>query len=378
MRNRVVRTRIPSRLAAGLCATCAGLCAILSTGFAGASPLEAAHVPADTAWVLHIDFERFYASQVGRAIVDHGPDADERREMVEQFGFDYLTDLKAITTYGQVAEDGARRETTIVYATAAADEALRHAESEFEGFHAVTHDGASMFTWSESEDDGLEMKPRYGALYDPGVPDRRIIAVGPTPEDVAGALALLAGRGRSLKDDAARLADVPARDGVFVQGVAFSLDHARTMHLASEILKEARQVAGQIGESDGRLFSELIFTARAADRVQQITQVAQGLLALARLSMSADDDSPNPLLGFLANITVLAEGPVVRVRFEAPSEAVAGVMGTSVGRDANGHFAVGAWLHDGDPRRRDDAPKDEPATESTPAAPRKGSTPDHP
>ena len=57
--------------------------------------------------LLHIDFERFYASQVGRAIVDHGPDADERREMVEQFGFDYLTDLKAITTYGQVAEDGA-------------------------------------------------------------------------------------------------------------------------------------------------------------------------------------------------------------------------------------------------------------------------------
>jgi hypothetical protein len=147
------------------------------------------------------------------------------------------------------------------------------------------------------------------------------------------------------------------------------------MHLASEILKEARQVAGQMGESDGRMFSELVFTARAADRVQQITQVAQGLLALARLSMSAADESPNPLLAFLSNITVLAEGSVVRVRFEASSEAVAGVMSTSVGRDANGHFAVGAWLHDGDPRRRDDPPKDDAAKESTPAAPGKGSTP---
>jgi hypothetical protein len=250
----------------------------LSCGTGWSAPLQRGDVPADPAVVAHLDFDGFWKTAVGKAIVARmdEPDAANKLAALQAiFSFDLRTQVHGLTFFSAApaAQDGV----LVLYADFESNRLITLAKAVTD-YHCITNGSHLIHAWvdekkrAEREGKGL----CYGAIQ-----GKRVI-FGQSESAVAGELDVLDGKAPSLaKADWLPESGAEA-EGHFLKGMVRKFDFA-SKDPNSAILKMSKMVRFQVGEARNQLGATVNFEANDANTAAQIAAVAEGLIALGKL-----------------------------------------------------------------------------------------------
>lgn len=252
---------------------------LLSALFCGvnawSAPFQRADVPADAAWVVHVDCDAIRPTAVGQYILGEmaKPENKAKISVLESLvGMDIATQLHGLTLYNSdtMPEDGV----LIVYADFNADK-LNNLALASKDPESTTHNGTTIRSWIDEKRKPDENRRVYGA-----VKGNRVI-LGQQQATVAAALDVIDG-GASL----AGSQNFPQMGGAgeqkCIQAAAHRLDLPGNNPRAA-LFKLAQGMRLDAGESDGQVKATLALQAKDDEVANQMYSVAQGLLALMKL-----------------------------------------------------------------------------------------------
>jgi hypothetical protein len=303
----------------------AALIALSLGASAFAAPLQRADVPANAAFVVHVDCDAFRSTTVGQYVLGElaKPENKAKVSVLQSLvGVDIATQLHGLTLYnaGNSGAD-AKEGVLIVYADFDADK-LSNLAQVAQNPQSTKHHGITIRSWTteKKSEDGSEVRI-YGAIK-----GNRVI-LGRQESRVASALDLLDG-GASLAGSK-NFPQLGAADSPkCVQAAAhhFELPGGDDAHAA--LMKLAQGMRLDIGESEGKVKATLALEAKDDDVAQQMTAVAQGLLALGRLQNKPETAKLVNALSVkqdnnwaVANLNVDADDVVEAIKAKAAQKA---------------------------------------------------------
>ena len=263
-----------------LVAIALGLC-LVSPLLGG--PLDAAKVPADAKWVLHVDMEKLVASKVGTAILDEGSKQglDIMLAMIKAgVGIDLVKDIKSVTAFG--TKFGDENGAVVIQGTLDKEKILKALKLN-PTFKEDKVGSVATYEWTDEAKDGKPAKQQYGAFVgdDLGV-------IASSSAHLKQVIDVLGGKGPGF-------AKPPAFDkSAFL--VAFVTDLPSAVHKSEEaFLKKFAGAQASIGEKDDSLWAAVAVTATDEATATDLKQVADGLLAVTRLVSPAVKTGPGEI-----------------------------------------------------------------------------------
>jgi hypothetical protein len=285
----------------------------------GSAPLQRADVPANPAWVVHVDCDAIRPTAVGQFLLGEMAKPENKAKisvLQSLIGIDIATQLHGLTLYnsGTDAKDGV----LIVYADFDADK-LNNLAQAAKDPESTKHHSITIRSWVDDKKSGTQ-KRTYGTIK-----SNRVI-LGQQESTVAAALDVLDG-GPSLAGSK-NFPQLGAADSPkCIQAAAHHLDvPGNDPHAA--MLKFAQGLRLDVGESEGKVKATLALEAKDGDVAQQMYSVAQGLLALGKLqnkpetaklvnALSLKQDST----WVVANLNVDADDLVEAIKTKAAQKA---------------------------------------------------------
>jgi len=293
---------------------------VLSLGATAlAVPLQRADIPANPAWVVHVDCDAIRPTAVGQFLLGEMAKPENKAKisvLQSLIGVDLATQLHGLTLYnsGTDPKDGV----LIVYADFDADKLSNLAQAAKDP-ESTKHHGITIRSWVDDKKSGTQ-KRTYGAIK-----GNRVI-LGQQESTVADALDVLDG-GASLAGSK-NFPELGAADSPkCVQAAAHHLDlPGNDPHAA--MLKLAQGMRLDIGEADGKVKATLALEAKDGDVAQQIYSIAQGLLALGKLQNKPETAKLVNALSVkqdntwvVANLSVDADDLVEAIKAKAAQKA---------------------------------------------------------
>ena len=294
--------------------TLAAAC-LLAVGWAAtASPLKRTDLPAAPVWVAHLDVNALRTTGVGQFIQGElsKPEAQAKLAAFQAVvGFDLQKQLHACTLYGVTPkpEDGI----LIVYSDFDADQLVTLAKAG-EDAQNEAHNSHVIYSWvnrNKKAKDGV--LPRTYA----GIIGARVI-FGQRQTTVAAAMDVVDGLAPTLANSA-NFPQLGVNAG-FVQAAASKLNLPETDPNAA-MFRLSKLMSLNIGEAQQQLTAALTLQANDEEIAQQITSIAQGLVALGKLQTG------NPDATKLANaVAVKQDGATVSISLSLASADAVTVM----------------------------------------------------
>ena len=304
---------------------CAGwLAATGVTTLAG--PLSRADVPAEPAWLVHLDFDGLRSTAIGQVIQQqmNRPEVQDRLAAFQAvFSFDLRSQLHAATLYscGAAPEDGV----LLVYADFDANRLVVLAKAAKDAQN-TTYNNHVIFSWTDDKKPAKAgVKPRVYAAIAGG----RVV-FGQRQDRLGQALDVLDRTAPSLASSANfPLAGVPG-DNSFVEAAARKMDLAGTMPNA-RVLRLSKSVLFQVTEAQQQLTATLSLEANNPEVAGNMNSIAQGLLALLKLQT----DEPEALK-FASAIAVAQNGARITATFSMPTPDLLQLIKAAQARKAAG------------------------------------------
>ncbi len=323
-----------------------GLAAAAASALAPAPPppaasLDARTVAADALWVLHLDLRALRSSrlfdllagEVGTnwsgaslapwiATDDGAQGAGE--SLIEQYGFDPLVDLLALTVYGT----GEEHQQAVVLLTTT---------SRIEGALEKLHDAYPTFGYVESagyrfhaieEQDGALLLHVHGApAIARGAGERaavsgtRTLVIGSDARRLGEAIAVLEAHAPNLElSPHSVLREVPGPTA-FAWAAAVQDPEHWSWEVESKIGGMVRDARAEIGERDGRLYVDATLATATPEDAADVAKSVEGLAALARL-MGPRGPHGDVLREVLAAFSLRMDGARVTALFEMDTDRV--------------------------------------------------------
>jgi hypothetical protein len=295
-----------------------------------AGPFKKEQVPDSAGWVAHVDVQAFLASQVGKFALEEARKQEAFNAglgfLQQAFAFNPLMDLRGVTVYGQRLGDDVG--VAILDALVSQEKILPSLQAN-ETYKSTEYGKHTLHQWSDApkpvrdKDSGeitsyLPGKKQVGCFY-----DNNTVLVGSSINAMQKALDVLDGKGGNMaKKPLAGLGESPK--GTFIVAAAGAIEMPGTDAGKPEamILRQIAGAALQAGETDGKLFVDLVGTIKTAERAAKVAQIIQGIVAFGQVMMEERPDIP--ALGEKVDVT--AEGTTVRVKAVAPSDSVSKVV----------------------------------------------------
>ncbi len=285
----------------------AGL-AWLPVHLAPADDLKRERLPADVDLVVHLDLEGLKKTELWRHIAESAEGAElkaglsDLEELRTRFGIDPLNDVRAVTLFKVEQEEDP---TVVLFSTTPkVDEALRRFQAE-SGYARLAVGAIELHTWS----DGGEGE-RVFAYVQTGSDQERVVVLASSQKSALHAARVLRGEEPSHARSGSLLTLTPAR-GSFLYLAAKSLPHIEDTP-ASQVFGLAQGIQLDLGEAGGFLRAHMGVTTGSPKDALDISNVANGLISLARLAGGELGD----LLEILAGIRMNTRGSEVQVDFE--------------------------------------------------------------
>ncbi len=276
------------------------------TSFGGAlraAPLDERQVAANAQWLLHVDFDALRSSQSARLLATAWLQAEPVRSHLAgirgAIGLDVVRDLRDVTFYGEelVPDRG------VLIVRAALDlSRLTAFIAQQPNYAERTSDGRLVFSWTERR--GGKPHTVFASML-----DGQGMVFSRSAADLDAALAVMDGGASCLAESDSALKG-PAPSGSVLLVRATGLSDAK-LALKSPILRLSESMAITAGEESGAAFIEARLTATSAEHVPHLRAVATGLVALARLMRTDDED----ILKLLDAVTIDAENRTVSARW---------------------------------------------------------------
>ena len=256
------------------------VCGLAAAGLpVWAGPLQRADVPAEPAWVLHVDCDSLRPTAIGQYLLAEmeKPEAEAKFAAFQTiFNFDPRKQLHGLTLYstGKAAEDGV----LLVYADFDPDRLVTMAKAA-KDYQSSPYKQHVIHNWIDEKKQGkADLKPRAYAAIQGG----RVVVFAQREARVAQALDLLDRAAPNLAGSGLFAQLSASGCSSFLQAAASKLDFADGDPNAA-VLRLAKEARLQIGEAQGQLKATLNLDTSDEDVARQMATVGQGLLALMKL-----------------------------------------------------------------------------------------------
>lgn len=296
-----------------LSAAMAAVAVMASTTLAG--PLEVNRLPADTAWVIHVDLEQVRGSAIGQYLLseDIGLEIDDMREdMQEEIGFDLFAEGMDLTLQGPKDDD--KNAVIVVVASPVVDNVIKWIEDNEPSYQTMDVDGYHLHTWVESEDDEqiyLQIKTIAG--------DRRQVVLSPSMSRLLLTLKTMESKAPNVSTVENSGLTLSPAIGSLVYFQAAKITNVPDVEIDKRVADAAGRVTFNISEHSDVSRVELACTAEGEDQAKTLSEIVQGAVALGKLITSCDEETAE-LHYVLSQTQSKAVGNEITLRFEMPSE----------------------------------------------------------
>jgi hypothetical protein len=270
-----------------------------------AGPFNSKDVAADPALLVHVDCDALRSSSVGKSILSEQEVQDKLAAVSAIFDFDLRKQLHGLTVY--TTEEHPKDGALIVYADFDPDRLTTLAKG-MDGFQSVTNGSHVIYSWMDKNKKG---KGGDGSRVCGAILGHRVV-FGQDETHLADALDVIDGKSPNF---AAKkiFAEPAAGETVIVQGVMLKFDFDSADQNAA-VFKMSKSVRLKVSEAADTMTAAVRFEAADADTAQNISNIAQGLLAVLKMQKT----DPNALK--LANALVIKQdGATVGLTLSVPS-----------------------------------------------------------
>ncbi|HCJ38950.1 MAG TPA: hypothetical protein DHV35_03390 [Halieaceae bacterium] len=288
---------------------------ILSTlAFAGlafhaaAEGLNIKQVPASAQWVIHMDFDGFKTSELGKFAMkqmdEHAGAIDALSAMLK---FDPRMDLADVTAFGHVVALQPDENGVVLIRGKFDQEHLLTLFKSNKTFKTEKSGKNKLHSWRD-EDSGERV---YGSFV-----SENLLVMGKTKEDVSLGLSTLGGKTKTLKGKELKELKLDP-NAYFIMGMA-SLE-GLPIPPQAKMLENVKKIGITMGEKDKNFETNIhLYTANDEFAVQ-IQQMMQGLLAIVQLQAGNTDNSmAKEAAKFLKDVKISQEKRLVRMSMAIP------------------------------------------------------------
>jgi hypothetical protein len=284
---------------------------------AWAGTLPESMIPEGARWIAHLDMEKFVSTQLFKLLETDGRLQIRDKDITRMLKLDLYKDVTGITAFGFGA--GGKRAVFLA---------------------AGRFDKKRLLTLLELSDDLREIPYRentiyasndheYGAFINAG-----LIVFGERREDVEKVLDTAAGKAKSFAASPLNANFKSVSAGSFLCGSFDDLAGFDKGFAESKLVGKAKGLFFLAQEKQDRLSVRLQVTADSPESAKDMADIAQGLLAMARLSQKQHSGEGLALLA--KDAVVKQDGLTIRLELDLPSREAANLM--SRGRGVAGLF----------------------------------------
>jgi hypothetical protein len=269
------------------------ICTILATvtggalcGGAAAGPVNKNWIAANATWYVHVDAEAAVSSTLGQYVVSNRSRLGlDGMDGLRALGIDPFKDIKGVTIYD--TDDDPESAVVVAITTSAVEQLMDLLRSD-PATRTMTVDGHALIAF----DDGG--KTQYWHVRPGEAPDARVVFISDDWRTVTDAVKVASG-------DRSSLARVGAGSPLAGDPDSGSILFIRAAELprpirenpdpnASALLGQVGGVQLDVGERAGEVYGDAQFRTASAEDAQNMSQVAQGLLALGRMITKNNPD----------------------------------------------------------------------------------------
>jgi hypothetical protein len=319
----------------------APIMALLSTAsVAWAGSLNRDAIPAAAQWVVHIDVEAMNGSQVGACLIKvlQSQEDNPLNTIKAQLGLNLLEDIYSLTAYGfgeppakgvavEVTDEDVTigavarpRENTVILAVTndAVDKVIEKFSADEQRYKKITRDGHTIHAWSD--DDGEEEWLLFTQTTKGDA--RRVVLASNNADALLAGIKTLLGDAPSLggNDDANKLAS--PRTGSILFSAANDIGEFTGPKGTSAIVRQIDKIALDLSEQDGMANLTLSLRAQSAEAAASITQILQGVIAMATLALDPDAEETASIRALAQSLKLSSDGRRMSLGVEQPAEVV--------------------------------------------------------
>jgi hypothetical protein len=249
-----------------------------------AAPLHAGgfdrgRVPAGAVAVAHVDVEALMRSQLVAELQRQHPDMaaelDLGRHHPMLAGLQPLRDVRSITVF---ASDVSKQKLAAVVQVDGKLEALLQVAMGLEPYEALEVDGRTIHSWSDGDEQRI-----FAYVQEVGA-DRLILIANDT-QLLGQGLAVLTSGAPNLANSPHAVMRATAEPGAIVFAAsAEPLSKLGEVDASSSVARLVQGAVVQLGEQQGALFGSVALLTEKAEDALRLSQVLQGLTALASLA----------------------------------------------------------------------------------------------
>jgi hypothetical protein len=289
-----------------------------------AAPIQKSHVPAEPAWVVHVDLDRLRPTAIGQYLLGEmqKPEAQSKLAAFQAiFNFDPRQQLFGLTFYGitPAQEDGV----LLLYADVDPNrlETLAKAAKD----HQSTPYGQYVIhNWIDDKKPAKNgVQPRtYAAVF-----GSKVVVFGQKESIVARSLDVLSGKVQSLGSTSLWPHATDAASG-FIQGFARKFEVSES-DPNSALLKLANSLSFHLAEAQGNVTGALNMNTRSEEVASSMASIAKGLISLTRLQPAKPEAAR-----FAEALNLTQDADKVVIQFSMPSSDVVAMMKADAERKA--------------------------------------------
>jgi len=299
---------------------------LVSAVCASAGPLRRGDVPAEPAWLVHVDCDGLRPTAIGRFIQSEmeKPEAQAKLAAFQAlFSFDLRTQLHGLTLYstGSSPKDGV----LLVYADFTPDRLTTLAQAANDAQQS-TYKQHTIYSWVDNHNKHLGGGGGKGRTY--AAISGNCVIFAQREERVGQALDVLTGASGNLASTQLFPQLGATGSTSFIQAAARKMDFAANDPNA-EILRLSKLVSLQLNEAQQQVSATLTLEANDEEVANSMTSIAQGLVSLMKLQKEKPENVK------IANaITLKQDGSKLLVQLTLPANEVIEIMKADAARKA--------------------------------------------
>ena len=284
---------------------------------AAAGPVNKSWIAADATWYVHVDSEAAVNSGLGKFVVaNRGRLGLEGMDGLRALGIDPFKDVKGVTIYD--TDDNPEHAVVVASTTAAIEQLIDMLKTD-PATRTMTVENHSIIAF---DDKG---KTQYWHVRPGEAPDTRVVFISDDWKIVTDALKVVDGATSSLSriGPGSPLAGDPASGSIiFIRASELPSNVKNNPDPnASALLGQVGGVQLDVGERDGEIYGDAQLFTNSGEAASNMSQVAQGLLALGRM-ITKDNPDLAPISSVLGATKVEPQDRQLKVSFRYESKKV--------------------------------------------------------
>jgi hypothetical protein len=243
---------------------------------AHAKPLNQNYVPQSARWIVHVNTQAFWDSQLGSFALDALGEKEQTQlsALNTLVGSDLIKDLYGITLYG--ADDDDKKAVLMVHGKFNQQQLLSFIKLK-DTYKELAHQGQIIYLWQDEKDDHAQ----HGSFARDD-----LVVISQSRSSVAQALDVLQGKTDTIAQGSAFAALKAGDRNSIAVACAEELADLTKDQANAAMLQHATMFALAIGEQEGQLSAEVQLKTKTTEAAQQIEQMAKGMLALVSLQQN--------------------------------------------------------------------------------------------